>query len=481
MVRPSESNRSTFDELFCIVGGFAPRQVYNWAAFAMATPIRTDFPSSPETAQSPQDQGQSRMNLALFLLGLSVLINYIDRSNLGIAATLIKDELRISGSQLGTLLSAFFWIYALMQVPAGWLVDRYDVRWVFAIGYFLWSAATAVTGFLHGFVALLIIRIVLGLGESVAFPSYSKLLGGYVKEHQRGVANAVIMAGLALGPAVGMLVGGSAVNRFGWRPFFIALGLLGMLWLPLWYVWRPPRPVSHTQTSLGVVGYLYILLERSAWGTCIGQSSINYYLYFLVTWLPFYLVRGRHLTLNQMARQGALVFLMSAISAYVTGKLSDRWIQTGGSPTSVRKGFMAAGHIGIGIALVLTVMSTGWLFIAMLALTGVFLGMSMCNSWAFSQMLAGPRMVGRWVGVQNFIGNVAGAVAPVLTGILLDRTGSYYWPFFITAIVAWIGAVGWYFVVGPLDEVDWQRYPARWHRFLRRLHLGPLGRNTLPS
>ncbi len=118
------------------------------------------------------------MNRVLFLLTLSVLISYIDRSNLSIAAPLIKDELHISASQLGMLLSAFFWIYALMQIPAGWLVDRFDVKWVFAAGFFLWSAATATTGLLHGFAALLIVRVILGLGESVAFPSYSKILGG---------------------------------------------------------------------------------------------------------------------------------------------------------------------------------------------------------------------------------------------------------------------------------------------------------------
>jgi MFS family permease len=398
------------------------------------------------------------MNVVLVLLAISVLINYIDRSNLSIAAPLIKDELGISAWQLGKLLSAFFWTYALMQIPAGWLVDRFDVRWVFAIGFLAWSVATAVTGFLHGFVALLTIRVILGLGESVAFPSYSKILGSHFKEHNRGFANSVLMTGLALGPAFGMLVGGSAVAHFGWRPFFIALGLLGLLWLPLWYVLRPPRPLASAHAIMPAAGYLEIIRESSAWGTCIGQGAINYFLYFLVTWLPFYLVRGRHFSLNQMARVGAFVFFMSAISAMATGKLSDRWIQAGASPTAVRKGLMALGHVGIGITLIFTVLSQGWLFLLMLALTGTFLGISVCGSWAISQMLAGPRMVGRWVGVQNFIGNLAGAVAPALTGFLLDRTGSFYWPFIITAVVAWIGAYGWYFVVGPLDEVDWGKY-----------------------
>lgn len=414
-------------------------------------------PASPSAQPANAPAASARgMNRVLFLMGLSVLINYIDRSNLSIAAPLIKDELSISASQLGTLLSAFFWTYALMQIPAGWLVDRFDARWVFAIGFFVWSTATGITGLLHGFAALLVIRVILGFGESVAFPSYSKILGGHFKEERRGFANSVLMSGLALGPAVGVLLGGSAVARFGWRPFFLALGLAGLFWLPLWWAWGPSH-TSDRHASESTAGYFDVLRQRSAWGTCIGQSAINYYLYFLVTWLPFYLVRGRHLPMTVMAWEGALLFLMSAISSAVTGKLGDRWIQAGASPTFVRKGLIAFGHIGIGIALILIAKTAGLVFIGMLALIGIFLGISICNSWAFSQSLAGPRMVGRWVGIQNFVGNLAGAVAPVLTGFLLDRTGSFYWPFFITAIVAWIGAVGWYFVVGPLEEIDWQK------------------------
>jgi MFS transporter, ACS family, D-galactonate transporter len=397
----------------------------------------------------------ARMNGVLLLLSLSVLINYIDRSNLSIAAPLLKDELKISASQLGILLSAFFWTYALTQIPAGWLVDRFDVKWVFATGFFVWSAATAVTGLLHGFAALLMVRVILGLGESVAFPSYSKILGAYFKEHHRGFANSMIIAGLSLGPALGMKVGGSAVGRFGWRPFFIVLGLAGMLWLPLWSAWMPRRSAASSRSDPHAAGVLDILRRRSAWGTCIGQASINYYLYFLVTWLPFYLVRGRHLSLAQMANAGGLLFLVSAISAASSGKLSDRWIKAGGSATLVRKGMMLTGHTGIGIFLALTVFVPSRFFIVTLAFTGAFLGIACCNSWTIPQMLAGPRMVGRWVGIQNFAGNLAGAVAPALTGFLLDRTGSFYWPFLITAVVAWMGGLSWWFVVGPLEEVNW--------------------------
>src|SRR5436190_11450094 len=151
----------------------------------------------------------------LALLFLSVVINYIDRSNLSIAAPLIKDELGISGTQLGTLLSAFFYTYGLLQIPAGWLVDRFDVKWVFALGFFVWSASTAVTGLLHGFAALLIARVVLGVGESIAFPSYGKIIDGHFQESHRGFANSLVMTGLALGPALGMWIGGNVIGRFG--------------------------------------------------------------------------------------------------------------------------------------------------------------------------------------------------------------------------------------------------------------------------
>lgn len=409
--------------------------------------------TSTTTHDAPRSKG---MNGVLFLLSLSVLINYIDRSNLSIAAPLIKDELHISASQLGTLLSAFFWVYALMQIPAGLLVDRFDVKWVFSVGFFLWSAATAVTGLLHGFAALLLIRVILGVGEAVAFPSYSKILATHFDKSRRGSANSAIITGLALGPALGMLLGGTAVGRFGWRPFFLALGLVGMIWLVPWWVWMPRRQRPYSVSAPGGPGFFHVLAQRSAWGTCLGQASINYYLYFLVTWLPFYLVRGKHLSMNTMARDGGLVFLMSALTSTLWGKLTDRWIKSGTSATVAFKASMGLGCGGIAVALALTAVTEGYLFLVMLALTGMFLGIGACLSWAIPQVLAGPHMVGRWTGLQNFIGNLGGAVAPLLTGFLLDRTGSFHMPFFITAAVALGGALSWTLIVGPIEPVNWE-------------------------
>jgi ACS family D-galactonate transporter-like MFS transporter len=397
----------------------------------------------------------SKMNGVLFLLALSVLINYIDRSNLSIAAPLLKNELHISNTELGTLLSAFFWTYCLMQMVSGWLVDRFDVKWVFAAGFFIWSTATAVTGLLHGFTAMLLIRVILGVGESVAFPSYSKVLCTHFREDRRGFANAMIIAGLALGPAIGLLVGGNAVASFGWRPFFLVLGVLGLVWLVPWAIWMPRRTTPPRMTTSPFSGLLPILRQRSAWGTCLGQFSVNYYLYFLVTWLPFYLVRGRNLSLGAMGKCGGLLFLMSATAATIWGKLSDRWIAAGSSTTLVRKGSMAFGCTGFAISLALMAVVPDRLLVWTLASTGMLLGISGCATWAIPQTLAGPDMVGRWVGLQNFIGNFAGAIAPALTGYLLDRTGLFYWPFFITAAIALLGGFAWTFLVGPIEPIDW--------------------------
>ncbi|HEX3819216.1 MAG TPA: MFS transporter [Candidatus Sulfotelmatobacter sp.] len=416
--------------------------------------IRDESP--PHTASATVAKPNPGMNRVLFLLCLSVLINYIDRSNLSIAAPLLKSELGISNTQLGTLLSIFFWIYALLQIPAGWLVDRFDVKWVFALGFFIWSASTAVTGLLHGFAALLVVRVVLGIGESVAFPSYSKILCGHFSEENRGFANGLLLCGLALGPAFGMFIGGNVVDRFGWRPFFLALGLIGLLWLGPWLAWMPRRSVPVELPAFPWSGWVPILRQRSAWGTALGQAAVNYCLYFLVTWLPAYLVRGRGLSMRAMAWNGGLLFLMYAIAATVCGRLSDHWISTGSSPTVIRKGSMCVGCTGLGICLALTAVVSDKALPWMLFITGTFLGIAACATWTIPQTLAGRTMVGRWVGWQNFVGNLGGAVAPFLTGYLLDHTGLYSWPFFITAAVAWLGAIAWTVMIGSIEEVKWK-------------------------
>ena len=162
----------------------------------------------------------------LALLFISSFLNYVDRSNLSVGATDIQRELGFNSYQLGLLLSAFFLTYATSQLfmVAGWFVDRFDVKWVFAIGFFIWSGATAVTGLVHGFAIIYCLRLLLGMGESISFPSYSRILATQYPEHHRGLANAIVDAGTKTGPALGTLLGGLLMAQFGWRSFFVALG-----------------------------------------------------------------------------------------------------------------------------------------------------------------------------------------------------------------------------------------------------------------
>jgi ACS family D-galactonate transporter-like MFS transporter len=399
------------------------------------------------------------MNRVLFLLGLSVFINYIDRANLSVAAPLLQDELGLSHSQLGVLLSAFFWTYACMQLLAGWLVDRFEVKWILGIGFFVWSLATAFTGALHAFAALLVIRVILGIGEAVAYPAYAKIFANHFVESQRGFANSIVGAGQSLGPALGILFGGTLVAQFGWRPFFIVLGLVSLLWLPPWFRWMPRTRASGVLDMRRGPGLSEIVRHRSSWGTWIGHFCANYFLYFLLTWLPFYLVRERHFSVDGMARIGGSTFLMAALSSPICGWLSDRWISAGATPTRVRKTFMGVGMFSNGLFLVGCAVAPNILLVVLLLLAGGSFGLISSNLNAITQTLAGPYAVGRWMGAQNFVANLAGAVAPALTGFLVGRTGTFYWPFLITSLIAWIGALHWVFVVGPVETVVWKMQP----------------------
>src|SRR3984957_14660902 len=149
--------------------------------------------------------------IILTLLVISVTINYIDRGNLSIAASRLASELSLDPEKIGLLLSSFFWTYAAMQIVAGWLIDRYPVYWIFAAGFFLWSAATALTGLAGGFITIFALRLLLGIGESVAYPAYSKIIAQGISERHRGLANGLIDAGSKSGPALGLIIGGVIV------------------------------------------------------------------------------------------------------------------------------------------------------------------------------------------------------------------------------------------------------------------------------
>ena len=413
------------------------------------------FPSISAPARLP-----AALRGVLILLVVSVSINYIDRSNLSIAAPLLKDELGISPAQLGVLLSSFFWTYAAFQIPAGWLADRFDVKWVLAAGFLLWSVTTAATGLIHGFGILIVVRLLLGVGESVAYPCYSKILAGYFAEHQRGLANSLIDAGAKCGPALGTLAGGLLMARFGWRSFFVALGLASLLWLPLWFKWMPRGQGAAFKVSGEAPGIADILRHRAAWATFGGHFCGNYFWYFLLTWLPFYLVRERHFSMQTMASLGFLTFVVTATATTVAGWLSDRAIAAGAAPTRVRR---ACAGFGLGFATIIlgvTILPDATSSMILLLFASMGYGVFSSSHWAITQTLAGPLAAGKWSGLQNFVANLAGVAAPSITGFVVGSTGHFFGAFAVAAGIALSGAMIYTFCLGPVEPLQWRRSTA---------------------
>ena len=394
------------------------------------------------------------------LLVVSILVNYIERGNLSVAAPAIKGELGLTEYELGKLLSAFFWTYAGCQLFAatGWLVDRFPVGWVLGLAYFLWSGATAVSGMTAGFVSLYVLRLMVGAAESVAYPAYSKILAGNFPEHHRGLANALIDVGSKVGPALCTLGGGLLIARFGWRAFFIGLGLGGMLWLLPWALWVPRDGAAQAAQAQDAPTILDVLRQRRAWGTFFALFCANYYWYFLLTWLPFYLVRERRYSMDRMALFGSLAYLAIGVSSLAGGYLSDRWIAAGATPTRARKTFLVAGLTLSTIIVPVAAIRDETIAMTLLMTACFVFGFWSSNHWAVSQTLAGPKAAGKWTGLQNGVGNLAGVVSPWVTGAVVTWTGSFFAAFAVAAAVALVAAALYLFAIGPVAQVTWPRH-----------------------
>ena len=390
----------------------------------------------------------------LSLLVVSICINYIDRGSLSVANKYLETEFSMDPFHRGLIYSAFFGTYAGFQILAGWLVDRFNVNRVLAAGFLIWSTAMLFTGAASSFLMLFILRLVLGMGESVAYPSYSKILAGNFREQQRGLANAAIDAGCKLGPGLGILVGGLLMGRYGWRIFFFITGGLSMLWLVPWFIWAPKDDaLLHKQTGK-VPSMLEICSKRAAWGTFLGLFCGNYVWYFILTWLPGYFVDELHYSQTQMAVFGSIPLFVVAASTLSFGLLSDRWISSGASPNLVRKTFTGAGLLLSTVMLLAVIARDPVTSLLLLCAACFSYGIYSSNLWAVTQTLAGPSAAGRWTGLQNFVGNLSG-VAPALTGWIVQRTGHFYGAFAVATGFLILGAICFIVIVPRVEPVKW--------------------------
>ena len=392
----------------------------------------------------------------VLMLTAAVCINYIDRGNLATAAPLIQDELHLSATQLGFLLSAFFWTYVLAMAPAGWIAERYGARRVLAAGVAIWSLATLLTGFANGLIALLLLRLLLGLGESVTFPCTSKALATEVPLHRLGLANGVMTFGYLIGPAIGTLAGGMLMARMGWRPVFFLFGALSLLWIWPWMRVRETAPPLSAKDGEGLPTFAQILRQRGLWGASLGSFSENYNFYFILAWLPIYLVKARGFSMTDMAGIAGSAYLINALSAISFGWLTDRWWRAGHSADLVYKGAKVLNHLtSIACMAGMVLLPVQGSIICLFAYE-VTAGLSSPGYFAIPQILAGPAAAGRWVGVQNTCGNIAGIIAPAITGLLVDWSGSFVSAFALAGAINVLGLVGWVFILPKIAPLNWQ-------------------------
>jgi MFS family permease len=390
------------------------------------------------------------------LLTVAILLNYIDRGNLATAAPVLKDELVLSSSQIGVLLSAFFWTYAPCQLLAGWLVHRFEPRFIIAAGVAVWSLAMALTGLAQGFLSLLVLRLMLGIGESVTFPGCQLLVARHIPEQIRGRVTGFIGSGQGLGPMLGTLFGGLALAEFGWRSLFLVLGTITFLWLWPWLMVTRGRfeqsvePIRPPQVT-----YRAILGQRCFWGTALGHFCCNYTFYFVLSWLPTFLVKAGGFSLKQMAEIGAVIYLIYSLSTMVSGVATDRLIQAGHSTTAVRKTFIVLSLFGSAVTILCSAYVDPRHSVWLLGLAGVFFGLGTPMIYAIGATLAGPRAAGRWFGAQNLAGQCAGILGPLLTGYIVELTGGFSAAFVICAGTAMIGVAAWGIVVQDINEVQW--------------------------
>jgi MFS family permease len=398
--------------------------------------------------------GRSAGGALVFLLGAAVFLNYVDRGAIGIAAPLMKDELGLSEEAYGLAFSAFFWIYAPVQLFAGWLCDRFSVYKLMAGGILLWAGSTLLMGFAGGFASLLVLRIMLGVGESISFPGSSKIIARHVTPERRGIANAAVAAGIALGPAAGTLAGGLILQSWGWRPIFFAFGLVTLLWLLPWVktVRALPTTGHHDEGARVPVGLL--LTKWPLWSMSIVHALGNYCFYFLLAWLPLFLTKSRGFSIPEMTMLATLGYAVQGACAFAYGHFSDWWTRSGRSEARCRRWMVVAGQFVAAAAILGLAFAHSAVAIAiLLCLAGAASASLSLNLYAIAQMFAGARASGTWVGVQNAIGNLSGIIGPPVTGIVIHRLG-WNSAFVLTSVIAAIGAIWWAVGVPKITQVE---------------------------
>ncbi|MBU3079055.1 MFS transporter [Sphingomonas quercus] len=407
------------------------------------------------------------------------LINYLDRSALSIANKPISDEMHLTASQMGLLLSAFSLPYAFAQLPIGVMLDRLGARVMLGAGMLIWSVAQAAAGFVHSLNQFIVTRLLLGVGEGPQFPAGAKVFGEWFALHERGRPTGIFVASTTIAPGLAPPLLTAMMLGFGWRGMFIVMGALGILASIAWYaLYRDRRDVALSEEELDYLSsgkrsadderrmtsaeWRGLFTKGITWGMIIGWMGVIYMVFLYVTWLPAYLQKERGLSLTESGWILMIPFIGGTLGQLSSGFVADGLLARGLSPINSRKWPIC---IGLVFAAVFTVPAayTPNLTLAILYLTLAmyFVNLASGGGWALVSVAAPRRLVASLGSIQNFGGYFGGSAAPLITGIVVDQTGSFVNALLISAGVSLAGALAYLLLVKePIPDTPAEALPA---------------------
>lgn len=414
----------------------------------------------------------------LFLIFVNVVINYMDRSNLAVAASDIGKEFKFSSVQMGLIFSAFSWTYLLFQIPGGILVKRFSPRIMYTASLIAWSLATVMQGFAKGFATLFGLRMATGVFEAPAFPINNRVVSSWFPDNERASAIAVYTSGQFLGLAFLMPVLSKIQFHVGWKGLFVVTGLIGIIWGIIWYLFYRD-PLKHTKVNEAELKHIEsgggllrrksednttdsgknfkwsdlkeVLSHRKLWGIYIGQFAVNSTLWFFLTWFPKYLVDYRGLDFIKSGYWASVPYLAAFIGVLCSGFLSDYLIKKGVSAAKARKRPIIIGLLTSVFILGANYVNTPGLIIFFMSLS--FFGVGFASiTWIFVSTLAPKHLIDVTGGVFNFIGQLSGIVVPIVIGFLASG-GNFAPALIFIALLGFLGACSYLFLVGNVERI----------------------------
>ncbi len=425
----------------------------------------------------PNRSGIGKMRWAIaILLFFGVLINYIDRSSIAVAEGHIREDFGLTAGEMGIVLSSFGWSYVLMQIPAGLLLDKIGIKWIFRVATIMWSVSCFITAIISGTGLLILARIVLGMAESPIFPGAMKATGYWFPRSERGTATAIFDSGQRLSNVIGFPLVAMAVVSFGWRGAFVAMGILSLAYVFVFFwKYRDPKEMNRLgklkdseleyireggaqdedaprPNPLANLGY--ILKQRKVWGMSIGLGCAGYTQWMLLTWLPGYLQSEMGMSVMSSGIFTALPWLVAvAVEFIFPGWMLDHLMRLGKSGTAVRKAFIVSGML-----LAMTVMGAAFTDNPTWALFWITLGtsgitISFCVTNSLPALIAPEGGVGATGSIMNSVNNLIGVSAPIVTGFVVQATGGFGAAFIVCGVILAIGIFFYTVVLGPIVQI----------------------------